>query len=144
MTAAPPGTLLPGGRIQIAVIGPGSCTVREYGSARAAGRLIAREGAALLCGGLGRTMEAACRGAWKNRVSDIQTLPDSGQGNPYPAMVIQPCLGHARSGALVQSADIVPAFCGSHANPFGDGTCLEVQEGRVLVPYLEDRGDLPG
>jgi uncharacterized protein (TIGR00725 family) len=63
VTTASPGTLLPVGRTQIAVIGPGSCTAREYESARAAGRLIAREGAVLLCGGLDRPMEAACRGA---------------------------------------------------------------------------------
>ncbi len=143
MTTAPPETLLPVGRIQIAIIGPGSCTVREYESARAAGRLIAREGEYSSVAAWAGPWKLPAGGRWKNRVSDIQILPDPGQGNPYLSMVIQSGLGHARNAVLVQSADILPAFGGSYGNPFGDGTCPEVREGRVRGPYLEDRGDLP-
>lgn len=114
MTTASPETLLPVGRIQIAVIGPGSCTAREYESARTAGRLIAREGAVLLCGGLGGVMEAACRGALEESGLTIGILPDSGQGNPYLSLVIRSGLGHARNAVLVQSADAVLAFGGSY------------------------------
>jgi hypothetical protein len=101
-------------RKQIAVIGPGSCTIREYESARAAGRLIAREGAILLCGGLGGVMEAACRGALEESGLTIGILPDTGQGNPYLCFVIRSGLGHARNAVLVQSADAVLAFGGSY------------------------------
>ncbi len=114
MTKGPPETLFPAGRVQVAVIGPGSCTDREYESARAAGRLIAREKAVLLCGGLGGIMEAACRGAREESGLTIGILPDTGQGNPYLCIVIRSGLGHARNAVLVQSADAVLAFGGSY------------------------------
>jgi len=48
--------------MQIAVIGPGQATPGECGAAYAAGRIIAGNGAVLVCGGLGGVMEAACEG----------------------------------------------------------------------------------
>ena len=114
MKIAPSEALLPAGRIQIAVIGPSSCTALEYDSARTAGRLIALEGAVLLCGGLGGVMEAACRGALEESGLTIGILPDIGQGNPYLSIVIRSGLGHARNAVLVQSADAVLAFGGSY------------------------------
>lgn len=114
MTRDSPEPLFPAGKIQVAVIGPGSCTTREYEAARTAGRLIAREGAALLCGGLGGVMEAACRGAREESGLTIGILPDTGPGNPYLCIAIRSGLGHARNAVLVQSADAVLAFGGSY------------------------------
>lgn len=114
MTTIPPGTSPVSGGIQVAVIGSGTCTAREYDAARAAGRLIVQEGALLLCGGLGGVMEAACRGAWEESGLTIGILPDTGQGNPYLIIVIRSGLGHARNAVLVQSADVVIAVGGSH------------------------------
>jgi len=47
----------------IGVIGGGEISPEDAARAEEVGREIARRGAALVCGGLGGVMEAACRGA---------------------------------------------------------------------------------
>ncbi len=50
-------------RHYIAVVGAGACEPEVARVAEEVGRLVARAGAVLVCGGLGGVMEAACRGA---------------------------------------------------------------------------------
>jgi hypothetical protein len=69
--------------MQIAVIGPGQATPGECGAAYAAGRIIAGNGAVLVCGGLGGVMEAACRGARDAGGTTVGILPGTEAGNPY-------------------------------------------------------------
>ena len=57
--------------IIIAVIGAGSPSDEEARLAEEVGREIARQGAALVCGGLGGVMEAACRGASAGAVNGV-------------------------------------------------------------------------
>ena len=47
----------------IAVIGGSRCSPEEAELAEAVGRELAKQGAILICGGMGGVMEAACRGA---------------------------------------------------------------------------------
>ena len=47
----------------LGVIGESDCSGELYRTAEEVGRLAAERGAAVVCGGLGGVMEAACRGA---------------------------------------------------------------------------------
>ena len=51
----------------ISVIGAGQATSEIAALAEEVGRELAKRGAAIVCGGLGGVMEAACRGAKSRR-----------------------------------------------------------------------------
>jgi hypothetical protein len=109
--------------MQIAVIGPGQATPGECGAAYAAGRIIAGNGAVLVCGGLGGVMEAACRGGRDAGGTTVGILPGTEAGNPYLNITIRTGLGHARNVLVVLSADVVIAVGGKY------GTLSEIATG---------------
>jgi uncharacterized protein (TIGR00725 family) len=100
----------------IAVIGGNQCSSQEAQVAEEVGRELARQGAILVCGGLGGVMEAACRGASSEGGITIGILPgDSRQAaNPYVQIPIVTGLGYARNIAVVKSAQAVIAVAGSY------------------------------
>jgi uncharacterized protein (TIGR00725 family) len=100
----------------IAVIGGGQCSKEEAQLAEEVGRELARRGVALVCGGLGGIMEAACRGASSEGGITIGILPgdDRQAVNPYVQIPIVTGLGYARNIAVVKSAQAVIAIGGSY------------------------------
>ena len=86
------------------------------------GRLLAERGAVLVCGGLGGTMEAACRGAKQAGGTTVGLLPgvDRAHGNPHLDIAIPTGLGEARNALVVRAADVVVAVGG------GYGTLSEI------------------
>jgi uncharacterized protein (TIGR00725 family) len=103
----------------IAVIGGDGATqaVRDAADlAEEVGRLIARAGHVLVCGGRGGVMEAACRGARVEGGHTIGILPgrDRADMNPYVEFPIVTNLGAARNAVVVLSADAVIAIDGSY------------------------------
>lgn len=98
----------------ISVIGAGICDTRTATAAEEIGRLIARAGAVLVCGGLGGVMEAACRGAREEGGVTIGILPglDREDANPYIDHAICTGVGHARNLAVAASGDAVIAVGG--------------------------------
>ena len=100
--------------MQIAVIGHAQATPGEYEAAYTTGRMIAGNGAVLVCGGLGGVMEAACRGAKEAGGATVGILPGTEGGNGYLSITIRTGLGHARNVLVVLSADAVIAVGGSH------------------------------
>jgi len=100
----------------IAVIGGGQCSKKEAQLAEEVGREIARQGAILVCGGLGGIMEAACRGASSEGGVTIGILPgDSYQAaNPYIQIPIVTGMGYARNVIVVKSARAVIAVGGNY------------------------------
>lgn len=127
-------------RIQVAVIGAGTCTPDEAAAASRAGRAIAREDAILICGGLAGVMEAACQGAREESGTTIGILPGTGGENPHLSIVIRTCLGHARNAVLVQSADAVIAIGGSYGTL--SEIALALKEGREVFGFRS--WELPG
>ena len=110
----------------IAVIGGGQPSPEEARLAEEVGREIARQGATLVCGGLGGVMEAACRGASSEGGVTIGILPgDKPQAaNPYVQIPIVTGIGYARNIAVVKSAKAVIAIGGSY------GTLSEIAHAR--------------
>lgn len=100
----------------IAVIGARDPSPEEASLAEELGKEIARQGVALICGGLGGTMEAACRGASSEGGITIGILPgdDPDEANPYVQIPIATGIGYARNVAVVHSAKAVIAVGGSY------------------------------
>lgn len=100
----------------IAVIGGGQCSPEEIEIAEQAGREIARQGAVLVCGGLGGIMAAACRGAKSESGLTVGILPgdDPLAANENVDLPIPTGLGHARNVLVVQTAQAVIAIDGDY------------------------------
>jgi uncharacterized protein (TIGR00725 family) len=112
-------------RTQIAVVGSGP---EHEGPAEEAGRLIARAGCTLVCGGLGEVMAAAARGAKEAGGTTVGIVPGEARGaaNEWIDHEIVTGIGHARNLAVVASADAVVAVGGRW------GTLAEIALARTL------------
>ena len=106
--------------VQVTVIGAGEANERELADAGETGRLIARAGAVLVCGGRGGVMEAASCGAREAGGTVVGILPGEGPGNPYLTIAIPTGLGIARNALVVASGSAVIAIGG------GYGTLSEI------------------
>lgn len=114
-------------RIRVAVIGgsrPGRAAVE---AAFEVGRLIARAGAVVVCGGLGGVMEAACRGAREEGGLAVGILPGGSpaDANPWVDLPIATGLGYTRNALVVMNADAVIAVDGEY------GTLSEIAFGKI-------------
>ena len=100
----------------IGVIGGQFCSEDEERVAYELGGLLAREGAIIVCGGLGGVMEAACRGAREQGGVTIGVLPGPfrGDANPYVDYAIATDMGQARNAIIVRTADAVVAVGGEY------------------------------
>jgi uncharacterized protein (TIGR00725 family) len=80
------------------------------------GRLLARRGAVVVCGGLGGVMEAACRGARSEGGTAVGILPglDRGAANPHVSVAVASGLGEARNALVVRAADALIAVGGAY------------------------------
>ena len=106
----------------IAVIGGSQASKEEVKLAEKVGRELAKQGATLVCGGLGGIMEAACKGASSEGGVTIGILPGGNRqaANPYVQIPIVTNLGEARNVVVVKSAEAVIAIGG------GYGTLSEI------------------
>ena len=100
----------------IGVIGGQFCSEEEERVAYDLGGLLAKEGAIIVCGGLGGVMEAACRGAREQGGITIGVLPGPfrGDANPYVDYAIATDMGQARNAIIVRTADAVVAVGGEY------------------------------
>ncbi|MFH1138154.1 MAG: TIGR00725 family protein [Pseudomonadota bacterium] len=114
-----------GKRPLIAVCGAGTADPDLNAAAYETGRLLARAGAVLICGGLGGIMAAAARGARDGGGLTIGLLPGDkhSDANPYIDLPLPTGLGHARNAVIARSAQAMIAL------PGGPGTLSEVALG---------------
>ena len=98
----------------VAVCGPGRGNEQEHVWAEEVGRLLARAGAVLVCGGLGGVMHAAARGAEAEGGTSIGVTPgdDRSAASPHLSYVVSTGIGEARNAIVVRSADVVIAISG--------------------------------
>jgi uncharacterized protein (TIGR00725 family) len=99
----------------VAVVGPGEATAAELALAEEVGAQLVDRGAAVVTGGLGGVMEAACRGAKSRRGLTIGLLPglDRSEANGWVDVAIATGLGELRNGLIVRTSDAVVAIGGS-------------------------------
>jgi uncharacterized protein (TIGR00725 family) len=114
-------------RIRIAVIGGSRPGRQALDTAVEVGRLIARAGAILVCGGLGGVMEAASRGAREEGGLVVGVLPGESPAaaNPSVDIPIATGLGYTRNSLVVMNADAVIAIDGEY------GTLSEIAYGLI-------------
>jgi uncharacterized protein (TIGR00725 family) len=101
-------------RVYVAVCGPDPAPPEVAAQAEEVGRLLARAGAVLVCGGLGGTMEATARGVHAEGGTSVGILPGSGRSdaNSYLSLSIPTGMGEMRNALIVRSADVVIAVAG--------------------------------
>ena len=99
----------------ISVCCAGSPSEQEQSLAYKVGKEIAIRCAVLVCGGLGGSMESACKGAKDNGGLTIGILPtyDKGSANKWIDIIIPTGLGHARNNLVVATGDGVIGVGGS-------------------------------
>src|SRR5512137_1294901 len=114
-------------RIRIAVIGGSRPGRQAVETAFEVGRLIARSGAVVVCGGLGGVMESACRGAREEGGLVVGILPGGSpaDANPWVDIPIATGLGYTRNSLVVMNADAVIAVDGEY------GTLSEIAYGKI-------------
>lgn len=106
----------------VAVVGPGRCTEVEASFAERLGAVVALNGVAIVTGGRGGVMEAACRGASDAGGTTVGILPGSDRtaANPFVRIVIPTGMGELRNGLVVAAGEMVVAIGG------GYGTLSEI------------------
>ncbi len=115
-------------RLLVAVVGGSTCTPAEAEQAAGVGRLLAEQGAVLLCGGLGGVMEAAARGAKDAGGLTVGVLPgsDAEDANAYIDVPLATGMGEIRNALIVRAAHAVIAIGG------GWGTLSEIALARRI------------
>lgn len=100
--------------MRVSVIGGGSVTEQEAKLARAVGERLGRRDHTVVCGGLGGTMRAVCRGAKATGGETIGILPveDRSAANEYVDIAIATGMGHARNALVPLNGDGVIALPG--------------------------------
>jgi len=100
----------------IAVIGGRRVKRGLLSMAEEVGRLIAEQGAVLLCGGLGGIMEASAKGAKDAGGLTIGILPqdDKDSANPYIDVPVATGLGIGRNVIIARTADALVAIGGQY------------------------------
>ncbi len=98
----------------ISVVGSSEADEATLKLAENLGQEIARRGIALVCGGLGGVMEAACRGAKKRNGMTIGLLPSDNKkdANQFVDVVIPTGFGHARNFLVARTGDALIAVGG--------------------------------
>jgi len=125
--------------VQISVVGfdADSCTEVAREAAYRVGLAIAREGATLVCGGLGGVMEAASKGARDAGGHSLGIIPsvDSDQANRYCEFVVVTGIGKARNFVVAYSGDAMIVVGG------GAGTITEVAAAyQISKPIVAVKG----
>ena len=112
----------------VAVIGAATATDQEEAWAEEVGRLLARAGAVLVCGGLGGVMHAAARGSQHEGGLSVGIIPgeDRDPGSPHLTVCISTGMGEARNSLVVRTVDAVIAIGGEFGTLSEIGLALKM------------------
>lgn len=102
--------------VHVAVCGPGVASSEEERWAEEAGRLLAGEGAVVVCGGMTGVMNAAARGAREAGGMVVGILPgrDLEGASEHLSAAVVTGMGETRNALVVRSADAVLAIAGEY------------------------------
>ena len=117
----------------LGIIGASTAEAATLHVAEEVGRLIAKGGAVLVCGGLGGVMEAAARGAQSAGGTTVGILPQNRKqdANPHIDIAIPTGFGEGRNVVIARTADVLIAVAGEY------GTLSEIALGlRMGKPVI--------
>jgi len=126
----------------IGVIGAGRCEKQIYSIAEEVGKLLAKNDAVLITGGLTGVMEAASKGAYSEGGITIGILPGDNRSdaNPYVLIPLPTGMGEARNALIAKMCDALIAIGGEY------GTLSEIalglKMGKKVVALMS--WDIPG
>ncbi|MBV9015855.1 MAG: TIGR00725 family protein [Alphaproteobacteria bacterium] len=125
-----------GCRVPVAVIGPREASTSERRAAFEVGAGLAALGIALLCGGKGGVMEAACEGAASRDGVSIGLLPDPEPqaANPFVTIPLATGIGEARNAIIARAALALVAIGSSYGTV--SEIALGLQFGRPVLSLL--------
>jgi len=134
--------LSPGRKLRIGVLGPGAASSDALAVADEVGAEIARQGAILVCGGLGGVMEAAARGAKLAGGLTVGIVPgiEAGEANAFIDVPVVTGMGEARNVLVVRSSDAVIAIAGSYGTLSEIAVALKIRVPVVGLGTWELRG----
>ena len=100
----------------VSVIGGADCSPEEATLAEEVGRLLARRGYGVVCGGRGGVMAAVCRGANQMGGVTVGLLPgeDDSEANEWVQIAIPTGLGEARNALVARAGAGVIAIGGGY------------------------------
>ena len=100
----------------VGVIGAAECGVDVVSLAEDVGRVVARSGAVLVCGGRTGVMEAAAKGSRDAGGTAIGILPgdDPRDGNQHLSFAVATGMGDARNVIIARTCDVLVAVTGSY------------------------------
>ncbi len=123
-------------RVVIAVIGGHDIEPEVEQLAHDIGKIVAKVGAILVCGGLDGTMEAVAKGCQQAGGTTVGLLPGTSKAdaNQYIEIALPTSIGYARNAMVACCSDIIVALAGSH------GTSCEISYGLVYKKPVIDLG----
>jgi uncharacterized protein (TIGR00725 family) len=98
----------------VGVVGGGRASAGDLGTAEEVGRLLARAGAIVVCGGLGGVMDAAAAGCAAEGGICIGILPGADRDGASPNLTVAVCtgMGEARNAIIARTVDALIAVAG--------------------------------
>ena len=123
-------------KMQIGVIGAGTCDAIIGKAAEDVGREIAKRNAFLVCGGCGGVMQSCARGAKMEGGTTVGILPGDSRlsANPHIDIAILSNMGHARNAIIAQSCDALIAIGGGYGTL--SEIALSLKMGKKVVTLL--------
>lgn len=114
-------------KMRIGVIGGGKTNAKYLKVAFEVGRLIAKKGAILVCGGLSGVMEATSRGAKQAGGLTVGILPGNNfyEANPYIDIPVATGMGYSRNSLVAMNSNVLIAIDGKY------GTLSEIAFGCI-------------
>lgn len=127
-------------RIAIGVIGGNAIEDSNLELGYEVGKHIALNGADLVCGGLGGTMEIASKGAFENNGNVIGLIPgeDKSEANQFVNIVIPTGMGIGRNTLVVRTSDVIIAFPGSYGTLSEIALALNLGKSVIHMPGTWD------
>jgi len=119
--------------VTVSVLGSHEYNAKVAKLSHKVGKIIAKVGATLVCGGLGGVMEHVSRGAKDAGGMTIGLLPgkNKGDANPYIDIALPTSIGYARNACIACSADVVVALPGSYGTE--SEICYAIVYGRPVI-----------
>jgi uncharacterized protein (TIGR00725 family) len=132
-------------KIIIGVIGGRRTEKSLLKEAEEAGKLIAKNGATLVCGGLGGVMEAASRGAKAEGGLTVGILPqnDAKEANQFIDIPIITGLGIGRNVIIARTADALIAVGGEYGTLSEIAFALQLGKPVAGIKTWDIKGIIP-
>jgi uncharacterized protein (TIGR00725 family) len=130
----------------IAVIGGRKAEKALLAEAEEVGRLIAKSGAILVCGGLGGVMEAASKGAQAEGGLTVGILPhdNSSHANQHIDIPIATGLGIGRNVIIARTADALIAIGGEYGTLSEIAFALQMKKPVIGIRTWDIKGVMSG